>query len=183
MAAILEATAQVLEAEGYEGTTTGKIAERAGVSVGSLYQYFRTKDALVAELVERHFAEVSERVLAVLGEVGQAPVDDAVAAIIDAIVQLHRPRAARHQAFNQLLLRLDGMELVDRFLASVEVAVAEALARRRAQLRIDDPGLASQVLCRAVAGAVRNTLRREPERFSDEAFRRELVELVRRYLV
>lgn len=183
MAAILEATAQVLEADGYEGTTTGKIAERAGVSVGSLYQYFPTKDALVAELVERHFTEVSERMLTVLAEVAAVPIDDAVGAIAEAIVELHRERAVRHQAFNLLLLRLDGVEIIDRFLSSVEAAVTDTLARRTEALRVSDPELAAQVLCRAVSGLVRNTLRREPERFADEAFRRELVELVRRYLV
>ena len=56
--AILEATAQVLVEHGYAGANTNLIAERAGVSVGSLYQYFPNKDALVAALHERHAENV-----------------------------------------------------------------------------------------------------------------------------
>ncbi|WP_259782428.1 TetR/AcrR family transcriptional regulator [Aestuariispira ectoiniformans] len=52
--AMLTATAQVLQVEGYDKTTTARIAERAGVSVGSLYQYFPNKDALIAALIRQH---------------------------------------------------------------------------------------------------------------------------------
>lgn len=183
VAAILEATAQVLEERGYEGATTGRIAERAGVSVGSLYQYFPTKDAIVAELVERHFAELSERVLTVLAEVKHAPVDEAIDQLIAAIIDVHRSRALRHQVFHQLLLRVDGMKLVDRFADHVEAAVAEALGVRRDALRVQDPKLSSQILCRAVSGLVRSTVRRDPGQFGNAAFQRELAILVHRYLV
>lgn len=56
--AVLIAAAQVFDAEGYAGATTDRIAERAGVSVGSLYQYFPSKDALLVALFERHLDEV-----------------------------------------------------------------------------------------------------------------------------
>src|SRR5256885_17137254 len=56
--AIVEAAAQVFERHGYAAGTTNRIAERAGVSIGSLYQYFPNKDAIVAELARRHIAEI-----------------------------------------------------------------------------------------------------------------------------
>lgn len=56
--AILEATARVLAERGYAGTNTNRVAERAGVSVGSVYQYFPHKDSLVAALHERHGARM-----------------------------------------------------------------------------------------------------------------------------
>lgn len=56
--AILTAAAEVFERSGYDRTTTDAIAERAGVSVGTLYQYFPTKDALLRKLVERHIAAI-----------------------------------------------------------------------------------------------------------------------------
>ena len=52
-AAIVEASAQVLEEQGYKGATTNRIAERAGVSVGTLYQYFRSKDEIFTALIEK----------------------------------------------------------------------------------------------------------------------------------
>ena len=51
--AIIDASAQVLERRGYQGATTNRIAERAGVSVGTLYQYFNNKDEIFNALIER----------------------------------------------------------------------------------------------------------------------------------
>ena len=56
MAVILEAAARILELHGFEGFNTNAIAARAGVSIGSLYQYFRSKDALLSALIEREVA-------------------------------------------------------------------------------------------------------------------------------
>ncbi|MEP5567581.1 MAG: TetR/AcrR family transcriptional regulator [Halioglobus sp.] len=53
VASIIEAAAQVLERWGYQGATTNRIAERAGVSVGTLYQYFNNKDEIFNALIER----------------------------------------------------------------------------------------------------------------------------------
>ena len=57
MKSILKAAAQVFASRGYARTTTNHIAARAGVSVGSLYEYFPGKDALLVELAESHIAE------------------------------------------------------------------------------------------------------------------------------
>src|SRR5271154_4777544 len=54
---ILEAAAQVFERHGYAAGTTNRIAERAGVSIGTLYQYFPNKDAILIALARRHLAE------------------------------------------------------------------------------------------------------------------------------
>lgn len=58
---LLDATAATLAEQGLDGTTTNHIAERAGVSIGSLYQYFPDKNALVEALLERMAHEVSAR--------------------------------------------------------------------------------------------------------------------------
>ena len=71
--AILVAAAQVFRRQGYAGATTDRIAERAGVSVGSLYQYFPNKDAILVALTERHvdagFALVRELLAETLSDV------------------------------------------------------------------------------------------------------------------
>jgi AcrR family transcriptional regulator len=59
--ALLAAAAQVFEAHGYAAGTTNRIAERAGVSIGTLYQYFPSKDAIAVALLERHVAETAHR--------------------------------------------------------------------------------------------------------------------------
>ena len=77
--AIIEAAAQVFERHGYAGGTTNRIAERAGVSIGSLYQYFPNKEAILAVLLERHVAEAERIVARVMEHVAESPHDlDAV---------------------------------------------------------------------------------------------------------
>ena len=58
---ILLAAAQVFEAHGYAAGTTNRIAERAGVSIGTLYQYFPSKEAIAVALLERHIADTDRR--------------------------------------------------------------------------------------------------------------------------
>ncbi len=94
VAILVEAAAQVLESSGLEGYNTNAVAARAGVSVGSLYQYFANKDALTVALMKREdarFAADLDRALALGG--GRAALDG----FIDAVVrqQLARPRLAR----------------------------------------------------------------------------------------
>jgi AcrR family transcriptional regulator len=107
--AILEATARILESDGLEALSTNAVAARAGVSVGSLYQYFPGKSALLAEVMRRERAALVARVAAIAG----APPSDleaAVTALIQAAVahQLERPALARALDFIEPTLPLDG---------------------------------------------------------------------------
>src|SRR5579872_2456949 len=67
--ALIEATARILIREGFDGASTNRIAAQAGVSVGSLYQYFPSKEALVAAVIDRHHQELMQVVRSVLAEV------------------------------------------------------------------------------------------------------------------
>jgi AcrR family transcriptional regulator len=72
---IVEATTRVLLKEGYEACTTNRVAKAAGVSIGSLYQYFPDKEALVVAVMERYQAELKEALLAPLGAGRRRPRD------------------------------------------------------------------------------------------------------------
>ena len=82
--AILAAAAHVLAKEGYEGLNTNRVAERAGVSVGSLYQYFPGKEALVLALLEQHHAEMMALLLTDLDSA--APLEDLARTVIGRIL-------------------------------------------------------------------------------------------------
>src|SRR3954447_10769421 len=81
--AILEAAARVLVKQGFERTTTNRVAEAAGVSVGSLYQYFPSQEALVAALVAGHVLERSAAVRGGLERVRSLPLEAAARAMIE----------------------------------------------------------------------------------------------------
>lgn len=103
--AILEAAAEMIGEMGYEGITTSKLAKRAGISVGSFYQYFADKDAVLRELAEVRFARIAELSLAVL-EVDErderSPREPAVEAdqrmrrVVELVVAYHREDPGLH---------------------------------------------------------------------------------------
>lgn len=80
---ILEAATRILAADGLAGLTTNRIAAVAGISVGSLYQYFPNKDAIVVALIERTQLGVAEAVEAVATQVREAPLPAAIAAFVE----------------------------------------------------------------------------------------------------
>lgn len=86
--AIVEASARVFVEEGFESATTNRIAEVAGVSVGSLYQYFPNKESLVRALLIRHLAEAETLRPAALG--GDLPLS--LRERIRAAVEWYSPR-------------------------------------------------------------------------------------------
>jgi AcrR family transcriptional regulator len=94
VASIIEAAAQVLESAGFEGFNTNAVARRAGVSIGSLYQYFPSKDALTIALMRREaklFYEDASRGLE--QPTGEAAMDYLISAAVRQ--QLRRPVLAR----------------------------------------------------------------------------------------
>lgn len=130
--AILEGAARILEERGLAGFNTNAVAERAGVGVGSLYQYFPGKDALLAALIRRGWADLLDGVRRAL-----APQDGLVATL-DRLVsvaveqQAARPRLARVLDFEQQRLPLDAETAA--LAGAIGVAVAGLLARYAAEL-------------------------------------------------
>jgi AcrR family transcriptional regulator len=101
--AILEGAANILERQGFEGYTTNEIAARAGVSIGSLYQYFPNKDAVTIALIERETEGMVDEVLAALA---LTPPRRALQEAIRVSVrnQARRPQLARLLDFEELRL-------------------------------------------------------------------------------
>ena len=100
---ILEGAAYILEHQGLEGYTTNEIAARAGVSIGSLYQYFPNKDAVTIALIERETAGMVNEVIAALA---LTPAKRALREAIKASVrnQIRRPQLARLLDFEEFRL-------------------------------------------------------------------------------
>ncbi|WP_459960224.1 TetR/AcrR family transcriptional regulator [Nocardia sp. IFM 10818] len=89
VARIVDAGQEVLIAHGYDGASTNRIAAAAGISPGSLYQYFPNKDAVVAAVIERYTGEVADRVRArVLANLARRPevaVPETISELLDAL--------------------------------------------------------------------------------------------------
>ncbi len=133
--AILEAAAQLFQRSGYAATTTNKVAERAGVSIGSLYQYFPNKDALLVALAERHLGEASHQLAAVFErlERERPGLQASLALLIDAAVTLHRHNPAMHRLLFDLAPRTE--EAAAR-LRALEKGLALAVAGHLQRLEV-----------------------------------------------
>jgi AcrR family transcriptional regulator len=182
VAAILEGAAQVLEAGGLAAFTTNAVAERAGVSIGTLYQYFADKNALIQALAQRELQATLIRVRqALLGEIDPTP-EGRVRVMIRAMITAFRGRQrARKAVLQTLLSRGGGMELmapVAAFLAEAETKMGQEPQRVFAAL--DRRQLF--VLSRALMGAIRAAVLEEQPFLRDPAFEDELVRLVVAYL-
>ncbi len=99
MEAILEAAVDLFSSRGYARTSTNHVARRAGVSVGSLYQYFPNKDALLTALLARHLAAVETAVRECLPRLGdpRVPLGDGFRHLLERLYEVHEadPRLAR----------------------------------------------------------------------------------------
>ncbi len=92
--AILTAAAQVFESHGYAAGTTNRIAERAGVSVGTLYQYFPSKEAIVVALLEEHLHETTRKLHEWVGHMVSLRhgLRDALTDYVQGIMDVHETR-------------------------------------------------------------------------------------------
>jgi len=124
--AIIEASARILEEQGHGGFTTNTVAELAGVSVGTLYQYFPDKDALLGALIARETSLLVEEAAAACS---MAAGEQALNTLIVAAVrhQVRRPRLARLLDFEEARLPLDAATQLVR--SKFTAILAEILAR------------------------------------------------------
>ncbi|NIA71758.1 TetR/AcrR family transcriptional regulator [Pelagibius litoralis] len=98
---IVEATWKVLAEEGYAAASTNRIAERAGTSVGSLYQYFPNKDAIVAAVQRRHHADLGAVMATAFAEAAGQPLEKATRRLVRASLDAHLLDPDLHRTLSQ----------------------------------------------------------------------------------
>src|SRR6516164_4846579 len=142
---ILAATARVLVREGFDKASTNRIAEAAGVSVGSLYQYFPSKEALVVAVIERHNEDLMRVVRGALAEVAAQPLERAVRTLVAAAVEAHRVDPKLHRVVAEQIPRLGKLEKIDTFNRETYALLRTYLEGRRKEFRAVDLDMAAFV--------------------------------------
>jgi AcrR family transcriptional regulator len=181
VSAILEAAAQILEKGGLPAFNTNAVAERAGVSVGTLYQYFANKQALLRAIAEREMQTTLAAVAAALRGDPEASIEVRVRAMVRAIINAFAGRQrARKAVVQAVLLQGNVVEMlapVAAFLAT-EQAAQDAAPHGLTRLTIEQ----RFVLSRALMGAIRAAVLEEQPFFKSRSFEDELVRLVMTYI-
>ncbi len=179
--AILEAAARELASEGYEATTTNGIAKAAGTSVGSLYQYFPSKDAIAVELVRRFRADRTAFVSSQLAAVGEKPLDTVVRALFLSLLQAEGIHPELYRVLIEQVLRTSARRELRGYEERLEAIVVDALKRVKPPPPVADFELAAFMMVRLVLALV-HSANADPHRYSREAVAGELTKLVVGYL-
>lgn len=175
---IVRAGARVLGDRGWAGFTTNEVAEVAGVSIGSLYQYFPDKLALVDAIRRRHLDDV----LAVMRGVFQdgQSLDQLIDGLVDGMIAAHSIHSSLHRVLLDEVPGVDGPRSAHRAFESEYLERYRAVVARSG--RRDDPSLEMvvQVLSAAVEGVIHKAARTRT--LKSVALKRELVAMIRSYL-
>jgi AcrR family transcriptional regulator len=181
--AILDATARILVRTGYDHASTNKVAEAAGVSVGSLYQYFPSKEALVAALVNRHHEEMMLAFSQRMARAAELPLEDAIALHVRGMVDAHLVDPSLHRVLAEQVPRVGKLaQQMDDINQRASGPVRAYLELRRACLRPElDLDIATFVLVNMVEALTHRTvlLSEAPPR---EPLIQAIIEVVVRYL-
>lgn len=181
--AIVEAAAQVLQREGEEALSTAKIAERAGVSIGSLYQYFPNKEAVLLALIRRERDQIGAAIARKIAESEPKSGEDLVRGVVATLLVAFRPRRRRRKLVALTAsLSVDrdnsGLELRDR-IGNLIVAASRQFPDLASRPLSD---ISAYVLVRAVLGAIRSAVVENSKIIDDPEFEEELCRLAIGYL-
>jgi AcrR family transcriptional regulator len=183
--AILEATARILIKEGYDRASTNRIAAAAGVSIGSLYQYFPSKEALVAAVSERHSREVLELIRNALVKVAARPIEVAAREFVSVAIDAHRVNPRLHRVLAEQVPRIGRLENVEAINQNVYVLIRGYLDAHRDEIDVADLDVAAFICVTAVDALTHAAVLRRPDILTDEKaekFVEEVTNLVVRYL-
>ncbi|WP_457798565.1 TetR/AcrR family transcriptional regulator [Methylocystis sp. S23] len=184
-AAVVEAlriaAIQVLTQEGLSRCTTTRIAERAGVSVGSLYQYYPNRDALLAAVLENHLDGVAGAVDRACHAHRGKPVSQMAAALVTAFLAAKLRDPEESKALYAVAEERGGAELAARMRMRILAAIAAMLASAP-DARFDDPAMTSAVAFSALVGSVRTLLEGQASAEFEARLEKQLILLLTAYL-
>ncbi len=183
--AILEATTRILGKDGLAKLSTNRIAEVAGVSVGSLYQFFRNKNSILTEVfneaLERNFEHLMNTVRSAHAD-ESVQIRSFVTGLIEAVFENFEKRGAIQRILIEQAPELIGFRRVKEFDARITPVLLDLLKRSEIKIRPADPEMAVFVLLQSIRGVVAITFMKSPTPEEIGRAKRELIELCTRYL-
>lgn len=176
--AIMQAATYILVKFGWERLTTNAIAERAGVNIGPLYQYFPNKQAIIAELQRRHVLQTREILSKALPQVSeQRSLREALTLLVVAMIDEHRVAPAVHRAIDAELPRSVRVPLGDESRGGDQpLQVLQPFMKN-----VPDPHFALRIARIAAHAVIHEAASHQPELFDRPDFVDEVVALLEGY--
>lgn len=180
--AIVEATRQIIVNEGFKKATTNRIAELAGVSVGSLYQYFPNKQAIVRTLIEETVNNAATKVRVTLRDLMDMPLKSALREIMSMLVDIYKENDF---ILFRILEQVPELKEYTTHLA-IEVHTYSTnlafLEQHQADLAVEDLHTALLMVERAVISNIECYLAQNPTGITDDQLIDELTRMTYHYL-
>ena len=155
--AIFEATIQVLLSHGGDRLTTSRVAERAGVSVGTLYQYYPNKQSLLFAVFEDHVNKVAMAVEWACEQAHHKPLADMIRQVVEAYVTVKMDRADISVALYKVAPDIGAPRLVERVGGRLRKAI-EAMLQTAPDVELPPDKFAVEMMLAAMSGAMRSAL-------------------------
>jgi len=178
---IREATIQVLLSHGAERLTTTRVAERAGVSVGTLYQYYPNKQSLLFAVLEHHMNNVAAKVEAACESACHKPLAEMIKEMVEAFVDAKMERADISVALYRVSGDVGGPALIKRISQRSRKAVG-AMFQTAPDVRFSPDKFVVDIMLSAMAGAMRSLLEAGPSPATVRKSREQLVLLCQSYM-
>ncbi|CAB3807439.1 Nucleoid occlusion factor SlmA [Paraburkholderia fynbosensis] len=178
---IFEATIQVLLAVGPRRLTTTRVAERAGVSVGTLYQYFPHKQALFYGLNQHYLDGLAEKIEYACRALHGAPTSQMVEALVTTYWNAKNERADVTRVLYRSVVELDNEPLIEAFACRVDAATA-AMFASAADVAFTDLSVINLTLLTTIFGTVRSAFERNLPDAERHAVQKQLILMCNSYL-
>lgn len=182
MSTILDAAVRIMDREGADAATTTRIAEVAGVSVGTLYQYFGNRDSILDALQDREFERATEFMLRVLADAA-GPPEQIARRVIQGLLELYAACPALHRLLVVEGLRVTPTDRVKAFDLRMVSAIRVFLANGGLPIRRQNVDVAAFVIYNSVRATMLARLLVAPAGLDDAALVEELTDLVVSYLI
>lgn len=168
VAALVEATARILVRDGFDQASTNRIADEAGVSIGSLYQYFPSKEALVAAVIAHHNRDLMRVVRQAMALAEGEPIAIGIGRLVSAAIEAHRIDAKLHRVLAEQTPRVGALEGIELFHRDAYGLFRAYLEDHRDQLRGLDLNLAAFICVTSIEALTHNAVIHQPDLLTDQ---------------
>lgn len=187
--AILIATTHILTEDGYDQLTTNRVAERAGVSIGSLYQYFPNKKALIFALAEHHANEMMQlaqrHLTGIGGDEAAQPEDCSITAVLRRIIRAamaaHAVNPKLYRVLHEQIPHSEVMQQLDT--SKIDDVLRSFFLERQEQLKPKNLDLTVFMVERTIRAVIQGALIDQPELLQTGELEQEMMNMLSAYLV
>ncbi|PCJ22457.1 MAG: hypothetical protein COA96_14345 [SAR86 cluster bacterium] len=179
---IVDSAARVLIDEGYESFNTNRVAEVAGISIGSLYQYFPNKKALIEELSKQHLLQIGESINKDTIKLKHLPLEDIVRRLVRSHIQLHKVEPELHRILSNHVPETSAQSWKNELLIDIREKLFQLLSQHAQTRHIKNLSLALFIVMETVEAVVHAAVFEQTDELINGAVEEQLTRLIVGYL-